>query len=339
MINTKHILILLIAAFFLSSYCVLRNYAHIKQDRLMFIPKAIMDLYAANPGIGTEGGQSANLILTAINNDAASAAAAVSPHTHVPGSWVVDFDGVVDILDNAMRCTFGYTTVSGYSEATAFITERIVEEDNIIAFDIAFLETYEFLLVGVSPLPGGTTDGLNLRTALRHEILHGLGVLHTTCPSSIMFPSQGSDLVALTTDDINGIKCLYEDFTPGPVNGCAESNCCCHEKNRFPGVSRHNEGAIDVLDVIGMDIHKDENHITHFNWSAELPVADLIGFNILESKHDQPYIMGSVNSDLIVYDESTTDYSLLKEADADTESKYFLELVFEEKGKRIVPIN
>jgi len=337
MLNTKHILLLVIASMILSSYCVLRNYAHIKQDRRMFIPKAIMDLYAANPSQGTVGGQSANLIFTAINNDASSAALVVSPHIHVPGSFVVDYGGIVDIQNTDQRCAFVFTSVSGYSPATAFITARVVDEDNIISFDIGFLASFASLHSGVSPLPGST--GLNLRTALRHEILHGLGVLHTTCPSSIMFPTQGSTVVPLTTDDINGIKCLYDDVTPGPVNGCVESNCCCHGDNNFPGVSRHNEGAIDVLDVIEVSIHQNENLKTNFSWTADLPIADLIGFNILETKDNQPHLMSSLNNDIIVYEDSVTDYSFLQDANKDPKNKYFLELVFEEDNKRIISIN
>jgi len=324
--NLIKIVFCLLCTVGLSSYCVLTNFASIKQDRRMFIPQSVLDLAAANPAVAvTEGGQTFESILTAIDDGTASSAAShVTPSAHVNGSHVVDYGGIVDILNTTQRCAITFTIGLAVGSSTAMVTEREVDGDNIISFDISLVPTYVGTFVGHPLFAGASTDmGIHIETAMRHEIMHGLGFLHNECRDALMFRSQDASLVDLIPDEIEGLKCLYGTGT------CPDSQCCCdNDNNSTDGISPNSNGAADVLSGISATTRPDM-----LTWNLELPVRNLKGFNILVKSNG--YMLESLNRELISYDEEQMDYAF----ETETARSLTLELVFEDGKNRLISVN
>ena len=54
-----------------------------------------------------------------------------------------------------------------------------------------------------------TEEKISLFSVLVHEIGYTLGLMHSTDPNSIMFPTYRNNINALNQDDISGINKLY----------------------------------------------------------------------------------------------------------------------------------
>jgi hypothetical protein len=94
---------------------------------------------------------------------------------------------------------------------------------NIIYYFVVYINTYGgFAFYDGTQSPTLPSNYYDLRTLMRHEIGHGIGLCHTNYGTGYLMSTQIAQGVAIGTDAdaTDGENHIYNGTSPGPSGSC-----------------------------------------------------------------------------------------------------------------------